>query len=308
MRKIKICIAFLLSLTLVSLTACGAKGSAATADENVVEVDFGNLNYEGNIGEPVKADIQNNLASVNQEEDTQESETQENENSEDKTQNSETASKASASSRYNPTGIPANLSWFDDCVFMGDSLTLGLSYYNDLTGDLGNAQFVCSAGLGWCNSQWSLYDENEVHPIYNGEKVLLEDAVVLTGANKAIIGLGMNDVGIFGVDETLSYAEEFIGKVRAKTPDVQIYLQTITPMIEIAEYDALNNPLIKEYDEALEVFAREQNCKFINSWAALADENGKLPYELCQDPDALGLHLTNEGCEIWANCILHSVY
>ena len=290
MRKVKVYIALLLSLTLVSLTACGAKTSAAENEENIVEVDFGNLSYGGTVSEPVQSVIENNSSS------------------EEATQEDTDSEEEQVNSTKTVQGIPAQLSWFDDCVFMGDSLTLGLSYYNDLTGDLGNAQFVCSAGLGWVNSQWDLYDENEVHPMDNGEKVLLEDAVVLTGAKKAIIGLGMNDVGIFGVEGTLESAEEFINKLRAKTPDVQIYLQTITPMIAAAEYDALNNPLIKEYDDALEVFAREQNCKFINSWAALADENGKLPYELCQDPDSLGLHLTNDGCEIWADCILKSVY
>ena len=294
MRKVKVYIALLLSLTLVSLTACGTKTSAAATEENVAEVDFGNLTYGGTVSEPVQSVIENNSSS------------------EAPAEEKEEAASSAAEKKVNPTktvqGIPVSESWFDDCVFMGDSLTVGLSYYNDLTGDLGNAEFICSAGLGWGNSQWDLYDENEVHPMYNGQKVLLEDAVVLTGANKAIIGLGMNDLGIYGVDATLENADEFIRKLRAKTPDVQIYLQTITPMIASAEYDRLNNTLIKEYDDALEVFAKEHNCKFINSWAALADENGQLPFELCQDPDALGLHLTNDGYEIWAECILKSVY
>ena len=264
MRKVKVYIALLLSLALVSLTACGAKTSAEETEENVVEVDFGNLTYGGTVSEPVQSVIENNSSS------------------EAPAEEKEEAASSAAEKKVNPTktvqGIPVSESWFDDCVFMGDSLTVGLSYYNDLTGDLGNAEFICSAGLGWGNSQWDLYDENEVHPMYNGQKVPLENA------------------------------DEFIRKLRAKTPDVQIYLQTITPMIASAEYDRLNNTLIKEYDDALEIFATQHNCKFINSWAALADENGQLPFELCQDPDDLGLHLTNEGCEIWADCILKSVY
>lgn len=291
MRKVKGYIALLLSLALVSasMTACGAKTSAAEKDEieeNVVEVDFGNLNDSVNLSEPVQSEFENNIVSEVQEDTDTNSDTDtDSETEEDST----------------------DLSWFDDCVFMGDSLTLGLSFYALVTGDLGNAEFVCAASLGWVNSQWSMYDENEVHPMYNGEKILLEDAVTVTGAKKAIIGLGMNDIGNYGVDETLESADEFIAKLRAKTPDVQIYLQTVTPMIPMKENDRINNSLIKEYDDALEVFAKEHDCKFINSWAALADENGELPYELCEDPDELGLHLSQEGCGIWADCIRENV-
>lgn len=318
MSRVKACIAILLSVSLLALTACGAKTSAAEQEENIVVVDFGNLNYSADDFSEVTYSSSQTAESSQSENEIKDDEISQTESvveseaeSESETE-SETESKNETPASTKPvkkaTGIPADPSWFDDCVFMGDSLTVGLSYYNDLTGDLGNADFICSAGLGWHNSQWSLYDENEVHPMYNGEKVLLEDAVALTGANKAIIGLGMNDIGIYGIEDTLDSADEFISKVRANSPGVQIYLQTISPMIAQAEYDALNNPLIKEYDERLEQFASEHNCRFINSWEVLADENGQLPFDLCQDPDALGLHLTNEGCEIWADCILRSVY
>lgn len=219
----------------------------------------------------------------------------------------ETTVDASKDESDRDDDTPVDLSWFDDCVFVGDSLVYGLSLYNDVTECFGNAQFICGASLGYNNCQWDLYDENEVHTTYNGEKVLLEDAAVLTGANKIIIGMGMNDLGGYGIEGTLSAADSFIQKLRDKTPDIEIYLMTVTPMIESAEYELLNNPLIKEYDDKLEIFAEEHDCHFLNTWSALADENGRLPDEICMDPDDLGLHLTNEGSEIMMNYIIRHV-
>lgn len=199
------------------------------------------------------------------------------------------------------------LSWFDDCVFLGDSLVGGLGMYNDAFFALGNAQFVYSAGLGYGNSQWDIDAENEVHPYFYGQKILLEEAVGLTNAKKVIIGMGMNDLVCYDVETTLGYAKSLVDSIREKNPDVVIYLETITPMIEEAEYDLLNNLMIQDYDTQLEAFCENNNCGFLNTWSAVADEYGRLPYELCSDPDALGLHLTMDGYALVADYILHNV-
>ena len=193
------------------------------------------------------------------------------------------------------TGSPVDISWFDDCVFLGDSFTNGLGLYNDSFGELGNAQFVCAACIGWVSSQYGMYDPNEFHPLYNGQKVFMYDAPALTGANKVVITLGMNDVGCFGIDGTLEAADSFIAKIRELTPNVKIYITTVTPMVAAAEYDLLNNPLIKEYNERLPEFARQHNCGFLDTWSVFANADGKLPEELCIDPDGLGFHLNDKG-------------
>ncbi len=316
MRIVKIGISIMLSMSLLVCTACGSKNSADLNEENVVEVDFGNVDmndtYSSQNNEPVEsydlANVSENVQDESEIEDEIELEDESNTDSENQSDTNKIISKKSLQSEPEPeTDASENNSWFDDCVFMGDSLTLGLSMYNDSTGRFGKAEFVCSAGLGWHNSQWDLFDENEVHPLYYGEKVLLEDAVMLTGANKAIIGLGMNDIGIYGVEDSIYSAGKFLERLRAKSPDVQIYLQTVTPMIPEKEYAALNNSLIQQYNQELKIFAEQHDCTLINSWAAIADENGELPYDFCEDPKALGLHLTHDGCDIWANCIMAAV-
>ena len=192
-------------------------------------------------------------------------------------------------------------------MFIGDSLTNGLCLYNDLTGCCGNAEFICGASIGWASAQWDLYDPNEVHPMYNGQKVRLEDCVSLTGANKVIIGLGMNDIGTYGIDQTFINADEFLNTLREKSGDVEIYIMTVTPMIESAERDILNNDLICQYNERLRTFAEEHSVGYLDTWSALVGYDGYLPMEYCQDPDQLGIHLTNDGCQVMWDYIMRHV-
>ena len=190
---------------------------------------------------------------------------------------------------------------------MGDSLSVGLMLYNDANGVFGDAKFVCASSLSYWNSQWDLYRPGNVHPMYNGRKVLLEDAVNLTGAKKAIITLGMNDIGIWGPEGTIDYARSLLNKIRAKSPDVKIYFETVSPMIYYAQKTHLNNNLIRQFNANLEQFAAEEGCGFLNSYEALSDSNGNLPYDFCSDPGALGLHLKFNGCAVWADFLKANV-
>ncbi len=281
MKSGKIMISAALIFSLLCLTACGKAETGAQADteNNEVVVDFGNI-----VEESEAAD--NLVVSEVSEEVSQ-----------------EVSSDEKTESDVSDDG----LEWFDDCVFLGDSLINGLSNYNDMTFHLGNAQFICSSGLGYGSCQWDINDENEVHPYYYGEKILLEDGVELTGATKAIIGMGMNDIGNYGIDQTMEYVGSFVARLRERYPGLKIYLETVTPMIPDAQRDILNNALIVEFNDRLAQFCKENHCGFLNTWSALADENGELPFELCGDPEALGLHLTLEGDEIVSDYIIHNV-
>ena len=126
-------------------------------------------------------------------------------------------------------------SWFDDAVFVGDSVTNMLNIYcmNDPEA-LGKAQFVCAPSLGFTNAQWALDDENNVHPSYKGKTVLAERAAELTGANKVLIMLGMNDIGKIVFSTVPNNAME-PGKpylFEAKSNAMKFYYTAETPAVE----------------------------------------------------------------------------
>ncbi len=317
MKKHKIIAAVSLVLSLLLLQACGANAEAedTSMSENVVEINLDNVVYssESEASQTASADTKNTDDIASQSADGEDTDSQfdeEDESSEDKDEDEideESQGEENKLKQKKYLNDPVDLSWFDDCVIMGDSITVAFSTCNDIMGLLGDAEFVCSGSLSWYNCQWDLYAPYEVHPVYYGEKILLEDAAAVTNSSKAIIGLGVNDLNTSGIDPTIENIGLFLEKFRAKSPDVTIYLESITPMVSTAEKGNLTNESIMEYNEKLKKFAAENDCKFLNTWSVFADENNSLPRYICEDPDTLGIHMSMEGYQMWADYILHNV-
>lgn len=207
-----------------------------------------------------------------------------------------------------PIVHPVDAAWFDDAVFVGDSVTLRLSYYADENeGAIGNAQFVCAGSLGYTNAQWAEDDPTAVHPVYRGKVTLAENCTVATGADKVFIMLGMNDIGLYGVDETLKSADSLVNKILAHTPEAKIYLQSTTPILKGKEIGELNNKNIRAFDKKLEQYAQEHGYKYLDLYNQLCDEGGYLKNEYCSDAEAMGIHFSPAACEIWIEYLKNNV-
>ena len=197
------------------------------------------------------------------------------------------------------TGEQVSPSWFDDAVFVGDSVTNKLYYYAE-NGCLGNAEFLCSVGIGYHSAMWGLDYRYNVHPVYNGGKVLMEDGIRLIGRKKVIIMLGMNDIGGYGVDDTIRAMEQFTDRILQKNPDVQIYIQSVTPLISsIHRKDLLNNTNVALFNQKAQQVCKERGFVFIDIASAVSDGAGNLRDDLCGDSSYMGLHFNNTGCKLW---------
>lgn len=202
-----------------------------------------------------------------------------------------------------PESSTAAQSYFDDAAFVGDSVSLKLSYYASSTGKLGKAQFFTAGSLGSANALWEISDES-VHPYYKGEKTLVEDCVKLSGAKKVYIMLGMNDIGLYGVDGAIENYKTLIGKILEKAPNVQIIVQSMTPMTDTSTIlgSSLNNSSIKEYNAKLSQVCAAKGWYFVDVASVMYDAQGvNLNRSYCSDPDGLGVHFTEAGCEAWIN-------
>lgn len=194
-------------------------------------------------------------------------------------------------------------SWFDDVVFIGDSVSLKLKNYvtkrrQEDPGFLGGAQFLVSGSLGSGNALQAISDET-VHPVYQGSKMRLEDSVPLTGAKKVYLMLGMNDIGLYGVDKALENLETLLKLIKTNAPEVHFYIQTVTPMLQGKELSDLNNTTIRQYDDALQNLCDRLDCTYVDVARVMRDENGFLPLDYCSDPDSMGIHFTDLACQIW---------
>ncbi len=216
----------------------------------------------------------------------------------------ESSSEAQESSAAETTTQPVGTEFYDDAVFIGDSVSLRLYYYcQGHSGALGKAQFLTSGSLGSGNALEKITDDS-VHPVYQGEKMLIEDGVKASGAKKVFIMLGMNDIGLYGIEDSVKNMQTLIDRILEKSPDAEIYLQSMTPMLESTQLKSLNNKNIEKYNAELKKLAEEKGYHFADVASVMKDENGNLIPEYCSDPEDMGIHFTDAGAEAWIDYLL----
>ena len=200
-----------------------------------------------------------------------------------------------------PESAPVDGSYFDDAVFIGDSVSLKLAYYEAAMNKLGGAQFLTAGSLGSGNALWAVSSKS-VHPTYQGVKMRLEDSVPLTGAKKLYIMLGMNDIAVYGINGAVNNMVTLIEGILANVPDMEVFIQSMTPIgatSNVASKNGLNNTNIRRYNEALLAMAQAKGWHFVDVASVMYDSNGYLREDYCSDNNDMALHFSNAGCEAW---------
>ena len=188
---------------------------------------------------------------------------------------------------------PVELSWFDDAVFLGDSITQGMQIYD--TG-LPNAHYCAYRGVG-------------PNTVVNGatctradgvEEVPLE-ALAAYQPRSVYILLGTNVLTRDGdYASFLNYYSLMLDRIRQLLPEADIYVQSITPVRPEVSAEPNHSGMYAErfirVNNDLAALAVEKGCFFLDLWEVLADENGDLRAEYAQ-PD--GYHLLPEGYAAW---------
>ena len=212
----------------------------------------------------------------------------------------EAEARKAASASASSGNSPVNSSYFDDAVFVGDSVTASLQYFCASTGNLGKAKFLCATSLSPINAHKPVTSDS-THPVYLGEKLSIEDGVARIGANKVYIMLGINSLYTF--DETVTGMKRLVDKIVAKSPKAKIIIQSVTPMTPDSPIKkaTLNNDIIKRYNGELKKMADANGWHYINVYDAVADANGNLRKDYCSDPKTMGIHFNYAADEAWVN-------
>ena len=254
------------------------------------------------------SDTQGTTEEVTQATEEQTTEATSEEVTETQEETTEKAEEASASEEspvtYEYTQVDD--SYFNDAVFIGDSISYGFELYvteKRANGEtvLGEAKFLTSGSLSYGNSLWDVSDES-VHPTYNGEKMKLEDAIAQIKPGKIFILLGTNDVALYGVEQTIANADTEISRMLEASPGAEIFIMSTTPKYSPAESDvdgALNNADIDALNVAMRQFAVEKGYNFMNIAPLFKDETGGLAADYCSDKEGMGIHFTSAAYDIW---------
>ena len=185
--------------------------------------------------------------------------------------------------------------FFDDAAFIGDSISYTLMLHNTKTGDFGEALFFVRGSLGIHNTL------NRVLKIYyQGQSMTPWDALAASGVNKVFIMMGTNDIGYYGIDATMEKWEEFLGNIRQSAPEIQVYIQSLTPMWTESEVGILNNENIDLYNQRLKEFAEANDCYFVDIAPYFKDQTNGMARPYCND---FYVHMNYDGTAVWANLL-----
>lgn len=222
--------------------------------------------------------------------------------------NSDSAINSSIAAESSATASAVNgevpYTFFNDTVFVGDSVSLKLNLYvsaqrkND-SNFMGTAQFLTPGSYGSGNELKELGSENSVHPNYNGNEMYLADAIEAMGAKKVFIMLGMNDIAVYGNDGAVKNMESVLAQIKEKNPETTIYVQSMTPIVSTAQTGSLTNENLDIYNAGLKAMCEQNGYIYLDVASVMKDNEGNLIREYCSDPDNMGVHFTDEGCKTW---------
>lgn len=191
--------------------------------------------------------------------------------------------------------------FFAESAFIGDSVTLALRNYCLTNKDALNGATILCAGSysvrhALAEPGGKLEGWDVVSITYQGEKMRPEDALAACGAKRVFIMLGLNDIALVGIDKTIQNWGKLVQNIRAKCPDIEIYIQSGTPIQIGGEKGSLNNTNMDKYNVALQQFCADNGCYFVNVASALKNDQGGLREDYCSDDYC---HLTQSGVKAW---------
>lgn len=189
-----------------------------------------------------------------------------------------------------PASDPVDSSYFDDAIFIGDSISTGIPLYHIAD----NAAVVAVTGINPDNINYK-----KCVDIGEEERVTVLEAAATHGArSKVYIMLGDNGIG-YEKQSFISSYRLFVDSVKKLYPDAVIYLQSMTPVVEgyVNQFDpTMNNDKIDEYNRAIMELAEQESVYYLDVGSALKNKNGALPDEASPVD---GLHFSAEYYQKW---------
>ena len=179
-------------------------------------------------------------------------------------------------------------SYFDDAVFVGDSLSVGIDIYEVMT----NAKVLAAEGLNpqTIKSSTAVKDKS-------GNEVKVIDALNEINPGKIYIMLGSN--GFFWMDKEtfMSNYEDFLNEVKAQHPNAVIYVQSIMPVTKEKEQkdSRFANSIINDYNNSIISICEKLNLNYLDCAAAVRGDDGALPEDASND----GMHFNSNYYRKW---------
>lgn len=192
-----------------------------------------------------------------------------------------------------------DMSYFDNALFIGDSLTQGFQVY---TSGISNASYAAYIGAGP-----RTFIEGTVTNI-NGDTVKPIDEILAANPKKVYILLGTNAMETLTDEAFLEYYARFLDFLVPQLPeDTVYYIESIPPVTQAKATDEnFTLERIQNVNEQLATLAYQYGMHYLDLYHVLCDENGYLKADYAADD---GLHLNNDGYSAWREMLItHTAY
>lgn len=185
-----------------------------------------------------------------------------------------------------PESEPVPQSYFDDAVFVGDSITDGFAIYSGME----NAKILAYTGIN-C----STISSAQVIMQDDGSRTTIMDELGKEQYAKVYVMLGGNEVRDMAEDAFLSRYEKVLDDIVALQPDAVIYVQSMTPVTEANNYN-MDNKRIDEFNQGILEMCKRKGLYYLNVAECMKDSRGMLPTEASPKD---GMHFGQEYFNKW---------
>jgi len=194
-----------------------------------------------------------------------------------------------------PECSPMSQTYFNKCVFVGDSITVGLSDYQLVP--MKNVFAEIGMNIEKINTE-------TMQTAYGDTTVL--DALTQAAPENVYIMLGSNGIAWLSIDDMIAEYEKFAVSVQNALPDTKIYVQSIPPVTAGREVSdsPISNTSINEYNAKLLEMANKNGYYYVDVHSALCGPDGTLPDDDAADD---GMHFNKTTYDGMISYILSHV-
>lgn len=206
-----------------------------------------------------------------------------------------------------PSPEPEEGNYFDNALFVGDSIMEGIRQYvaaQRQEGELLDTARFLTTTMGVSLADLVGDRDNGVQYSYQGEERPLEDIVAEIMPRRVFLLLGLNDLASDTdpvIADIVDRYVHLIDNLQTACPGVECIIITNPPKVAsqwLPDYTAnrhFGNALIGEFVDALTQMCRENNIPYVDAYECLKNENGALPDDYCRDGY---IHLNHQGAAV----------
>ena len=196
-----------------------------------------------------------------------------------------------------PESDRVNTSYFDDALFLGDSITSGIASY----GLMSNTTVIANTGINPSTMLTSAVWETD-----SGEMITLLDAAAQVDCEKIYVMIGANGIAWIGENTFIDYYSQIIERLQQDHPDAVIYVQSILPVTKEKsdEGPQMSNGKIDLYNQDILEMTEELGVYYLNVAEAIKDENGALPSDASPKD---GIHFGTPTYQKWFDYLMTHV-